>query len=684
MVERIAHDAIAGDVAPDGLTVTLLGGFSVAVGSRVIAPSSWRLRKAGQLVKLLALAPQRRMHREQALDTLWPHLDPTAAGNNLRVTLHFARKLLDPEPEAGSGALQVVGELLVLFPGREVVVDVDRFEELARTALRSDDPVAYTAALDLYGGELLPEDRFEEWAIERRTALQSLQLTLQRNLARLYEARGETDHAIETLRAALAIDPVAEALHLALMRLYTKAGRRAQALRQYQRLRETLQRELDIEPDPETTRLYEAILTGTATDFLQPIGGVLRETAAGHDSVVRRTAPQEPRTNLPAQLTSFVGREHELDRLSQALDTARLVTLTGPGGAGKTRLAIEVAGPLLEAYAGGIWLVDLTSLSDAALVPRTVAVALGVQEAEGRQPIDTLADALGGKRLLLVLDNCEHVIAAAAELADQLLRRCPQLRMLATSREALRVPGEVVWPVPALAVPDAEHLPPIEVLARVEAVQLFVERARLSAPDLRISTTNAVAIAAICERLDGLPLAIELAAARVNSLPVGQLAARIDQALPLLTGGSRPGPARHRSLQATISWSYDLLSPPEQRLLARLAVFAGSFSIEAAEAICSDQQVPAGRVLDLLFQLVDKSLVVVDEHDGEVRYRLLETIRQFARELLERSDERDTAQRAFRDWYRALVERAEPELLGPGNVPWMRRIWSEIDNIRVV
>src|SRR5919202_5076504 len=359
-----------------------------------------------------------------------------------------------------------------------------------------------------------------------------------------------------------------------------------------------------------------------------------------HRGFARRAAP---RHNLPSGLSSFVGREQELAEVARRLGTARLMTLVGAGGVGKTRLALGVAAGVLASYPDGVWLTPLAALADAALVPQAVAAAVGVPERGGRPLLATLTEALRRRRALLLLDNCEHLIQACAELAETLLGACPDLRILATSREPLGLAGEMTWRVPSLTLP-APPPPPPEQLSEYEAVRLFIERAVAARPDFQVTNANAPAVAQVCWRLDGIPLAIELAAAWVRTLSVEQLAARLDDCFRLLVGGSRTAPARQQTLRGTIEWSYGLLGEPERRLFSRLAVFAGGWTLEAAELVCAGEPSPAEprpmrdklagiageEVLGLLAHLVEKSLIVVEEaRDGTTRYRLLGVLRLY-------------------------------------------------------
>ncbi len=386
--------------------------------------------------------------------------------------------------------------------------------------------------------------------------------------------------------------------------------------------------------------------------------------------------------NLPVQLTSFIGREHEKAEVRNRLSATRFVTLTGSGGAGKTRLALQVAAEALEEFPDGVWLVELAALSDPNLVPKAVASALGVPEQPSRMLTETLADALRGKSVLIILDNCEHLVAACAHLTTALLRTCPHLRILATSREALGVTGETTWRVPSLSLPDPQRLPPLDHLKEYEAVRLFIDRAVANEPQFAVTSSNALAVAQVCHRLDGIPLALELAAARVKVLAVEQIAARLDDRFRLLTGGSRTALPRQQTLQATMDWSYYLLSDQERTALRSLSVFAGGWTLEAAEVVCAGKGVEASKVLDLLTQLVDKSLVAVETQGGEARYRFLETVRRYGLDRLLESGETGDVRRRHRDWFLGFAERAEPKLRGPEQKIWLERLEMEHDNLR--
>jgi predicted ATPase/class 3 adenylate cyclase len=384
--------------------------------------------------------------------------------------------------------------------------------------------------------------------------------------------------------------------------------------------------------------------------------------------------------NLPVQLTSFVGREHELSEIKQLLTTTHLLTLTGPGGTGKTRLSLQLATEVLESFSNGVWLVELAPLADPTLVAQTIAATLGVREQPGRTILDALMDYVRAKSILLILDNCEHLIEACAQLANTLLRAAPRLKILATSREPLGIAGETSYRVRSLPLPDPRQLHDIEALAQNDCVHLFIDRAMAAYPSFRLKEKNSLAIADICRRLDGIPLAIELASARTKVFPPEEIAARLDDRFRLLTGGSRTALERHQTLFALIEWSHNLLSEAERALLRRLSVFAGGWSFQAAQVVCGDGL--DDEVLDLLTHLVDKSLVAVEEETEEARYRLPETIRQYARDKLYELGEAEQVRDRHLEYFLHFAETAEPKLRSAEQIEWLERVEIEHDNLR--
>lgn len=386
--------------------------------------------------------------------------------------------------------------------------------------------------------------------------------------------------------------------------------------------------------------------------------------------------------NLPRQLSTFVGRDAALTEAIQLLTATPLLTLTGPGGVGKTRLALEVAAQSIDEFPDGAWVVELATLSDGALVAETVAATVKVKDQPGVPILASLAEHLESERVLLVFDDCEHVVEAAAEVIDELLRACPQLRVLATSRQALGLPGESLFPVPSMTLPTAPS-GSIEDLGEWEAVRLFVDRARAVQPAFALNERNATLVVQICRRLDGIPLAIELAAARVKALPPEQIAARLDDRFRLLTGGSRLALPRHRTLKAAMDWSFDLLNDAERALFTRLAVFAASFSLEAVEAVCSGEEVDRVEILDLLTRLIDQSLVVVESGAGEARYRLLDTVQQYAMEHLAVDDPAGAFGRRHAAYMLEVAERFAPMLfVGPTAEGAFEAMSRDHDNLR--
>lgn len=385
--------------------------------------------------------------------------------------------------------------------------------------------------------------------------------------------------------------------------------------------------------------------------------------------------------NLPEQLTSFIGREDDLAHVRQLLETTRLITLLGPGGIGKTRLALQLATEVLDQHPDGAWFVALESIADAALVPQVVAQAMAVRQDGTASLLHVLAAHMKARRLLLVLDNCEHVLAACATMADTLLRAAPELRIVATSREPLRIGGEQTCSLSTLPVPDEHRQIGIEALARFPAVALFLDRARLQQPGFALTALNAAAITGICRRVEGIPLAIELAAARVRVLSVEKIAERLQDRFRLLSGGSRLALPRQQTLRALIDWSYDLLTDAEKTMFQRLSVFAGGCTLEAAEEVCAGGIVQLPDALDLLASLTEKSLVVFESPESPGIYRWLQTIRDFATEKLEHSSEADAIRDRHLDFYVAMAEEAQANLSGPAQGDWCRRLDSELENL---
>lgn len=395
--------------------------------------------------------------------------------------------------------------------------------------------------------------------------------------------------------------------------------------------------------------------------------------------------PSDPpvvgRGNLPAPITSFVGRRRELDEIRAALDQGRLVTLSGVGGVGKTRSAVAAAAELTPRFPDGVWVVDLAALADPALLPHTIVDSLGISQRSARDPMTTLAEFLRRRRVLLILDNCEHLLDRAAQVVDELLRTADRLQVMTTSRQRLGVTGEIVVRIAPLEVPSGSDVPAASA-TQYTALRLFAERAASVVPGFVIDGSNVDAVTRVCQRLEGLPLALELAAVRLRVLPIMDLAARLEDRFTLLVEGGRTAPARHRTLRATVDWSYELCTQPEQLLWARCAIFAGSFDLSAAEAVCSGDDVPAGAVLDLLAGLVDKSILTAEQGSGSARFRMLETIREYGLARLCEAGLAHVFRARHRDWYLRLIGAACSEWFGPRQRSWCERLRMEQPNLR--
>jgi predicted ATPase/DNA-binding SARP family transcriptional activator len=683
------HAAAPGDTAP-GLQIRLFGPLEVRIGPHLLL--RLRTRKGLWLLALLALRGGREVERSWLAATLWPDVGEADARRSLRQRLHDLRLALGPEAWrlAGEAPRMLRLDLCGAF------VDVLSFDA---TIARGDlDSLA--AAVQLYRGPLL-EECAEEWVLaERQRREQAFVLALER-LAASATARGEHAAAASYLRQAVSADPFRDELQRALMEAHAEGGNPADALLVYREYRARLWREMAAEPAEETTALFRRLRDETRARARPP-----RSVAPSPHHRLPPSPSSPVPCRLPLPLTPLIGREEAVEDIIGRLAAGRLVTLTGIGGIGKTRLALQVAEKLADEFEAGAAFVDLAPLADSGTVPEAVRAALGVPLGAARQePTEALRHYLAARRLLLVLDNCEHLLGACAALADALLGQCQGLRILAASRQALGLPGETVWRVPSLALPGTQQLTP-DSLLQYAAVRLFVERARAVGASFGLTPRQALAVAQVCRRLDGIPLALELAAARMKALSVEQLNERLDDRFRLLTGGSRAALPRQLTLRATLDWSYDLLSEPERVLMRRLSVFAEGWTLEAAEAVCSgvrDERVPsdlnaqdqrqqqasvpperlnADEVLDLLTSLVEKSLVLYEEQGGEGRYRLLETVRQYFSERLLQSGEGEATRGRHLDYYLAMAEEAEPQLMGAQQGEWLERLETEHDNLR--
>jgi predicted ATPase/DNA-binding SARP family transcriptional activator len=644
-----------------------------------------RYRKAQWLLALLVLRHDREVSRDWLAATFWPDNDESQALFYLRKNLSNLRHVL------GSEAHRLLSPTprTLRFDLSGAYADVLCFDA-ATCAPATASAEALEQAVALYRGPLLV-DCPDEWVTTEREARAQVYLAALETLAQQSLANASPTAAARWLRLILANDPYRESAYAALMQALADCGDRAAVIQVYRDLRVLLRNELNTTPGPEIETLYHRLIQQEAplpkSPYPTTSTGTLR--------------------HLPVPLNDLIGRQEEKEAILGYLSKRRLVTLVGSGGVGKTRLAIASAEALLPDFAHGVWFVDLAAVSDPAQVAHAAARTLGVLEEKERPLAETLVDFLSRRALLLVLDNCEHLIDACASLAFTLLSACPELRVLATSRQALGVTGEQMYRVPSLTFPTISpnstqansdsFEKDLQVLLEYDAVRLFVERARQVHPAFQLNRRSAEAITDICQQLDGIPLAIEMAAARMRALSATEIQERLADRFRLLTSGNRATLPRQQTLHAAIEWSYDLLTPPERDLLRYLSVFTGGWSREGVEAICKEEggrrkdesmtgleAHPSSFILhpsdtvDLLMALVDKSLVTMEERGETPRYAMLESVRQYGRELLTKSGELGEAQQRHRDYYLRMAERSYKE----DDVIWMDRLEQEHDNLR--
>ncbi len=647
----------------------VLGSLEVNHGGEPVSVGGPQRRT---LLALLLTHVNEAVSADYLIDQLWGEEPPTAARKSLQSHVANLRNLLNVDGEVLWA--QPPGYVLSLQPTQ---VDVLRFEILLRQASSKldIDPEQASRELDealaLWRGGPFADVADESPTLRVDAArLSELRLTAREHRIQVELALGGHADVIPELERLTDQYPLREALWAWLMLALYRSGRQAEALASYQKARRLLAEELGIEPSAELQALEEQMLLHgpelewtPPTDGPQPVPGKMP-----HESHVGQPV------NLPASVSSFVGRGAETAKVTELVSSARLVTLTGAGGSGKTRLALQVAGEMAERFPDGVWFVGLAGLSDPDLLAREVASALALREKPGRAWLDLLYGYLAGRNLLLVLDNCEHLVDAVAELTLSLLETAPRLQVLATSREPLGLPGEMTWLVPLMALPPVGEDSSMEELLRFEAVQLFVERAATARPDVEFRDEDADAIAQICRRLDGLPLALELAAARVRVLSVQEIADHLDDRFAILDGGHRGHVPRQQTLEATVAWSYDLTKPGEQRLFNQLSVFSGGFDFEAADEV-------AGAVaLSGITSLVEKSLLVAKPGAGQTRYQMLETVAAFG--LMKLGEEVARSRDVHLAWAVKLARTAAASLEGTQQAVWIERIDTELDNVR--
>ena len=631
------------------MRIGLLGELQVLDdGGRDIVVTGAKLRA---LLVMLALQSGRAVPADQLVDGLWGPESSAAARNGLQGLVSKLRRALgSPDLVATRGG----GYALEIPPD---AVDVHRFEQLVAAGRGSAADGDLTTAIKLladaellWRGVALAEFAYEEFASNEVTRISELRLAALEERLDIELQLGRHRVVIGELEALVAIHPLRERLRGLLMIALYRAGRQADALRIFQEGRRILGEELGLDPGPELRRLEAAILAQDPS--------LDATTTAGSPTAT----PTESRATVPESLTALVGRDDQVDELTRTFDDHRFVTLVGPGGVGKTRLALEVARAQSARLSYGACLVELAHVGDPEGVTAAIASALELPNP------NRIAEMIGTRDLLILLDNCEHVITTAAEIAEDLLRRCPGLRLLATSREGLRVSGEIIWPVPPLHV---DH-----------AVELFFERARSAGATLAMSPEVRAVISDICVRLDGLPLAIELAAARTRAFPIQQIASRLNDRFRLLTGGSRTALPRQQTLRAVVDWSYELLFEDEQRVFERLSVFLGGCDLATAEAVCADKTIDAADLGDIIQTLVDKSLVVAVPAGDGLRFSQLQTLAQYGREKLAERGDAERIRDAMAAHYARLCSRAASAYIGDDQGAWLIAVDQEQDNLR--
>ncbi len=630
---------------------------------RVGAPVHIGSRMQRRLLALLLLHTGVSVRAEHAVDVLWGEQPPPSATKGLHTYLSRLRRVLGEDGLIESGT----HGYRLRIDDRQL--DARRFERLVATAREqlgsapAEAAAGLAEALALWQGPAYGEFADEEFARAEALRLDELRLTATEAAFDARLALGDTG-LVADLTSFADAHPLRERPHLQLMTALSHAGRQTEALEVYQRVRRRLADESGLDPSPALQQLQGEILRRSTSVT----------TTAGNDG--RDDRVERPPGNLPRPITSFVGRRHETEAVCRLLERDHLVTLTGVGGVGKTRLALQAAAVMDERYPDGVWWCELAPTDPEALT-HVVADILGVHQQASHSLADSIVSALADKRLLLVLDNCEHVVEASAQLTELILRTCPQVTILATSREPLTVDGEQVWHVPPLPLPsdradDRDSAP---------SARLFYDRASAYHADVVADQTTATAVADICRKLDGLPLAIELAAALVSTLAPAEIARRLGQRFQLLTHGPRTDP-RHRSLTAVVRWSYLLLDPAEQRLFDRLAVFAGGFTLPEAEGICTDDDLAAESIAGLLAGLVSRSMIEVDRSVSPVRYRQLETLRHYAEQRLAERGEEATMRARHAAWFVEFAERADAAVRGPDEAEAVMLLEAELANLR--
>ena len=648
------------------LKIYTLGDFRILWGGKPV--ESLRSRKAQAMMVYLACTSKSHS-REVLADLFWSESSQTRAMSNLRDVIHALRTHLEPFMDISRYSIAV-------NPESEVWIDVSELEATLALVRESGDIITVEKAkkiemaLKLYQKDFLEgfylrgARGFEEWQVVERERIRLAALDGFISLVKHQVEVANYRKGIYYARRALELEPLMEVGHRQLMRLLALSGRSSEALVQFENCRQVLEKELGVEPSEETKGLYKSLLNG--------------EKLPGAPA-------RQPRHNLPLPLSNLIGRDEELARIAQQLKEpgCRLLTLIGVGGIGKTRLGQHVSVAAVDHYPDGVWLVELAALNEGEILPDEIAAEFGVSAQEARSGIgvtDILIDYLKDKTLLLVLDNCEHLIEVCADFADSLLNGCPNVKILATSREAFGIYEERIFQVSPLSLPPQGS--PMKELEIYPAIQLFLERAANAQPGFHLTEENSSVLAEICWQLEGIPLAIELAAARVRVISPDQISRRLQDRFRLLTGGPRTALPRHQTLLATMDWSYDLLSQMERSLLRRLSVFSGGWNLKAAEQVVSFGELTQQEVLDLLCNLVDKSLVLVEDQGVRVRYGMLEMVRQYGLRMLSEEGELNESRQRHATFFVQLAEQADEGLRDARQVESLDVLDTEHDNLR--
>lgn len=601
----------------------LLGTFMLEVDRQVIKLPT---RKSESLLAYIVLnsSPQNRV---KLASLLWGDSSDDEASGSLRTALSAIRKIL------GKDVLISDRETVQINPNYPIWVDVHELELFSKELASSGVYIHALFDVELYRGNFL-ENFYDEWVIQPQEYFKDLFIRSMLQVAQSRKALGIYQEVVSITRRIIQIDAINENAYQLLMFSLHALGKRDEAIKLYNKLKYELLNTLGVETSNVTNNLFNQI---NKIDMVS-------ETSI------------RVKTNLPTPLTSFIGREKEIKDLNKLFQKTRLLTLTGVGGCGKTRLSIELARNLMDNYVDGVWWVDLASLEDPNLIPRVLRKILGIEKSTSSADSDTLVQYLCNKQLLLIFDNCEHLIQACALLVENILKKCPNVKILTTSREILGVFGETAWIVSGLSLPPLDHILYSDSLFQWEAINLFLTRSAFYQPGIQLSDENIKNLLYICHVLDGIPLAIELAAVRTRNLTLEQIASRLSDRLTLLTMGSRTAQERQRTLRSAIDWSYELLSISEKIILQRLSVFTSTWTLSAAEFICSDEQINSAQILDIIARLYNKSFLIIETQGVEIRYKMLEVIRQYAYEKISNRDGVEWFQSKHLQYYMEIIQ----------------------------